>query len=128
MKKNIINTSKAPKAVGAYSQGVMANGMLFISGQVPLDPETGRMVDGNIADQTRRAMDNIAGILEAAGMTWDNLVKVTILLKDIGDFAEVNKIYGSYFTSDFPARACYQAGALPLDSAIEIEAIAVAFI
>ncbi|MGI6751766.1 MAG: RidA family protein [Anaerovoracaceae bacterium] len=124
MNKIIIETDKAPKAVGAYSQGVMANGILFISGQVPLDPDTGKMVEGSIGDKTRRAMDNIGGILEAGGMSWDNLVKVTILLKDIKDFAEVNKVYQNYFTKDFPARACYQAGNLPVNASIEIEAIA----
>lgn len=123
--KQIIATDKAPKAVGAYSQAVMANGMLFISGQIPINPTTGEMVTGSIEEQARQSMNNIGGILEEAGMTWENVVKTTILLNDIADFAAVNKVYESFFSSEFPARACFEAGNLPKNAGVEIEAIAV---
>lgn len=122
--KKAIATDKAPAAVGAYSQGVMAEKFIFVSGQIPLDPVTGEMVKGPVGEQAERAMENIKGILEEAGCTMSDVVKTTILLADINDFAEVNGIYEAYFAAPFPARACFAAGALPKGAKVEIEAIA----
>lgn len=122
--KKAIKTDNAPAAVGAYSQGIMANGILFVSGQIPLDPATGEMVEG-IEAQARRSMDNVKGIVEGAGLTMDNVVKTTILLADIADFAVVNQVYSEYFQGDCPARACFAVAALPKGAGVEIEAIAV---
>lgn len=122
--KKAIKTANAPAAVGAYSQGIMANGILFVSGQIPLDPATGEMVEG-IEAQARRSMDNVKGIVEGAGLTMDNVVKTTILLADIADFAVVNQVYSEYFQGDCPARACFAVRDLPKGAGVEIEAIAV---
>lgn len=121
--KKAIATEGAPKAVGAYSQGVEAEGLIFVSGQIPLDPETGEMAEG-IQAQARRSMDNVKAILEAAGSGMNKIVKTTILLADINDFAVVNEVYASYFQAPFPARACYAVGDIPKGAGVEIEAIA----
>lgn len=123
--KKIIQTADAPQAIGPYSQAVEANGFVFVSGQIPLDPKTGNIVTGDIREQTRRVMDNGKAILAAAGCAMFNVVKTTIYLKSITDFASVNDVYGSYFTTDPPARATVEVSRLPKDAAVEIDFVAV---
>jgi len=123
MKKSIF-TSDAPAAIGPYSQGVRVGRFLFCSGQIPLDPKSGQIVSGDIATQTRRVMDNVGGILKAEGITFDNIVKSTIFLTNLGDFQTVNETYGSYFKQDPPARSTVQVSALPRGANVEIEVIA----
>lgn len=123
--KKIIHTDKAPSAIGAYSQAVEANNMLFVSGQIPLDPATMKLVEGGIKEQTERVLKNIQIILEAAGYNKNDVVKATILLSDISNFSEVNQIYSKVFADNPPARATYEVARLPLGSMLEIEAIAV---
>lgn len=123
--KKIVNTEKAPKAIGPYSQAVEANGMLFISGQVPINPETGKLVEGGIKEQTEQVMKNIGEILNVAGLSYANVVKSTCLLSDMDNFAAMNEVYGRYFTSDMPARAAFGVVKLPLGALVEIETIAV---
>ena len=122
--KKVISTSKAPGAVGPYSQAILAGDFLFISGQLPLDPSTKRLVGSNAVEQAEQAMKNMGAILKKAGMWYENLVKVTILLDDIQDFASVNEVYSGFFKSDYPARAAYQVAKLPLYALVEIEGIA----
>jgi 2-iminobutanoate/2-iminopropanoate deaminase len=123
--KKIINTSKAPKAVGPYSQAVEAGGLVFISGQIPIVPETGTIVEGGIEEQTEQVLKNIGAILEEAGLGFANVVKATCLLNDMDNFAAMNKVYAKYFTENMPARAAYGVVKLPLGVLIEIESIAV---
>ena len=125
MLKKVISTDNAPKAIGPYSQAIVANGMLFISGQIPIDPQTGKIVDGGIDEQTKQVMNNIGAILDAAGCTFDNVVKTTCLLADMKYFADMNKVYSGFFPSSPPARAAFAAKELPLQVLVEIEAIAV---
>ena len=120
-----IETSKAPRAMGPYSQAVKAGALLFVSGQIPMDPETATLVSGSIEEQTMRVMDNIGSILSAAGASFDRLVKTTIFLRDMDNFTRVNEVYGSFFSGTFPARACVEVTRLPKDVNIEIEAVAV---
>ncbi len=122
--KKIVHTVKAPGAVGPYSQAIDHNGMLFVSGQICLDPETGKPVDGGIKEQTRQVLKNIDTILASAGYSKREVVKCTCLLKDMDHFQEMNAVYAEYFDEDPPARAAYQVVKLPLDVLIEIEAIA----
>ncbi len=122
--KKIISTNEAPAAIGPYSQAVRSGSFLFCSGQIPLDPKSGQIVSGDIAAQTRRVLDNIAAVLKAEGLTFDNVVKTTIFLTDLGDFQTVNEVYGSYFKQDPPARSTVQVSALPKGAKIEIDAIA----
>ena len=122
--KNVIKTDNAPKAIGPYSQAVEANGFVFVSGQIPLDPKTGNLVTGDIREQTKRVMENGKAILAAAGCAMSKVVKSTIYLKNIGDFAIVNEIYGSYFPVDPPARATVEVSRLPKDVAVEMDFIA----
>jgi 2-iminobutanoate/2-iminopropanoate deaminase len=122
--KKIISTSEAPGAIGPYSQAVRSGSFLFCSGQIPLDPKSGQIVPGDIAAQTRRVLDNIAGVLKAENLTFDNVVKTTIFLTNLGDFQTVNEIYGSYFKQDPPARSTVQVAALPKGANVEIEVIA----
>jgi 2-iminobutanoate/2-iminopropanoate deaminase len=124
--KKIISTSEAPAAIGPYSQGVRVGSTIYYSGQIPLDPKTGQVVSGGIDVQVRRVMENIGGLLKAEGIGFENIVKTTIFLADIGDFQTVNEIYGGYFKQAPPARSTVQAGALPKNVRIEIEVIAVA--
>ena len=124
--KKIISTNEAPGAIGPYSQGVRNGSFLFCSGQIPLDPKSGQIISGDIAAQTRRVLDNIAAVLRADGLTFDNVVKTTIFLTDLGDFQTVNEIYGSYFKQDPPARSTVQVSALPRGANVEIEVIAAA--
>ena len=119
-----ISTQNAPAAIGPYSQGVAAGSMVFVSGQLPIVPETGELHTGSIGEQTAQSMRNIEAILAEAGCTLKDVVKTTIFLKDMGDFAEVNAAYGKFFTENPPARACVQVAKLPKDAPVEIEAIA----
>ncbi|EKD63641.1 MAG: hypothetical protein ACD_51C00240G0004 [uncultured bacterium] len=121
--KQIISTDKAPKAIGPYSQAVSVNGFVFCSGQIPLKP-TGELEQGDIKAQTTQVLENLKAVLEAAGTTLENVVKTTIFLADMNDFAAVNEIYGSYFVSNPPARATVQVARLPKDVKVEIEATA----
>ena len=125
-----IATTQAPAAVGPYSQGVSASdapgSLVFVSGQVPLDPATGALVDGGIAAQAEQSLKNVGAILAEAGLTYEHVVKTTVLLADIADFAAVNEVYARYFTGEvLPARAAFGVAALPLGAGVEIEAIAV---
>jgi 2-iminobutanoate/2-iminopropanoate deaminase len=122
--KRIIFTEKAPEPVGPYSQAVENKGILFISGQIPVDPATGIIVAGTIRDQTRQVLQNINNILSAAGYSMKDVVKCTCLLKNINDFKIMNEEYTGYFKGEYPARAAYEVSNLPLGAAIEIEAIA----
>ena len=121
--KTVIHTDKAPSAVGPYSQAVVAGGMVYASGQIPLTP-SGGLVQSGIGDQARQALDNLKAVLEAAGSDFSLIVKTTIFLTDLADFAAVNEVYGSYFQSLPPARSCVQVAALPKGAGIEIEAVA----
>jgi 2-iminobutanoate/2-iminopropanoate deaminase len=122
--KKIISTNEAPGAIGPYSQAVRSGNFLFCSGQIPLDPKSGKIISGDIAAQTRRVLDNIAAVLRAEGLSFDSVVKTTIFLTNIGDFQTVNEIYGSYFKQNPPARSTVQVSALPKDANVEIEVIA----
>ena len=122
--KKIISTNEAPGAIGPYSQAVRTGNFLFCSGQIPLDPKSGQIISGDITAQTRRVLENIAAVLRAEGLTFDNIVKTTIFLTDLGDFQTVNEVYGSYFKQSPPARSTVQVSALPKGAKIEIEAIA----
>jgi 2-iminobutanoate/2-iminopropanoate deaminase len=119
-----VSTPSAPAAIGPYSQAISAGGFLFVSGQIPLDPATGTMVDGDIAAQTRRVFQNLEEILKAGGLTFDAVVKTTVYLADMNDFPTVNEIYATYFSTPAPARATVQAARLPRDARIEIDLIA----
>ncbi|WP_461633966.1 RidA family protein [Labilibaculum euxinus] len=123
--KKTINSEKAPKAIGPYSQAVEANGTLYISGQLPVDVATGKFVEGGIKEQTEQVMKNIGYILEEAGYTYKDVVKSTCLLSDISGFAEMNAVYGEYYKEECPARAAFAVKDLPLGALIEIETIAV---
>lgn len=123
--KRIISTDKAPKAMGPYSQAVEVDGTLYVAGQVPINPETMKVVDGGIQEQTLRVMKNIEAILHAAGYDFLNVVKCTCLLSDINNFKAMNEVYGQYFSENPPARAAFAVKDLPLGVLVEIEAIAV---
>ncbi|MBL4674900.1 MAG: RidA family protein [Mucilaginibacter sp.] len=122
--KTIINTDKAPAPIGPYSQAVAANGLLFISGQIPANPATGEIVTTGITDEAKMVMENLKAILTEAGVGFDNIIKSTIFLTDMQTFAQVNEVYGSYFTADFPARETVQVSALPKGVNVEISVIA----
>jgi 2-iminobutanoate/2-iminopropanoate deaminase len=124
MKKKVIQTEGAPKAIGPYSQAIQAGNFLFLSGQIPLDPKTGELVKGDIRKQTQQVLENIKGILESQGLSMEDVVKVTIFLKDIGNFSQVNEVYATYFLSSPPARSTVEVVKLPRDADIEIETIA----
>ena len=123
--KKVILSSKAPAPIGPYSQAIEANGTLYISGQIPIDPATGEVVAGGIEPQAKQVMQSLKAILEEVGYTFDQVVKTTILLDDLGNFAKVNEIYGSYFGEGAPARETYQVARLPKGVAVEISCIAV---
>ena len=123
--KKVINTDNAPKAIGPYSQAIEANGMLFVSGQVPIDPATGQIVEGGIKEQTEQVMKNIEAILESAGYTFKDVIKSTCLLSDMDNFVAMNEVYAKYYPNDPPARAAYGVVKLPLGVMVEIETIAV---
>lgn len=122
--RRVIRTDRAPKAIGPYSQAVSVSGFLFLSGQIPIDPATGALVSDGIEAQTRRVLDNLTAVLEAAGSSRDRVVKTTIYLTNLSDFPAVNAVYGTYFPDSPPARATVQVAALPLGAAIEMDAIA----
>lgn len=123
--KKIIYTEHAPKAIGPYSQAVEVNGTLYVSGQIPIDPATGKLIEGGIKEQTEQVMKNIGAILEAAGYTFRDVVKSVCLLSDMDNFAAMNEVYGSYYDIDSPARAAFGVVRLPLGALIEIETVAV---
>lgn len=125
MKKEI-KTTAAPKAIGPYSQAIEANGFIFVSGQIPINPETGELIKGPIEKQTEQVLKNISAILEKAGSSLDKVVKATVYLSDLKDYAKMNEIYSKYFSSPYPARAAIQVARLPKDVGIEIEVIAIA--
>ena len=124
--KQIIHTNNAPQAIGPYSQAVMANGTLYVSGQIPVVPATGAIVSDKVEDQARQVMENVKAVVEAAGLTLNNVVKTTVFIKNMDDFAVINGIYSEYFKENCPARACVEVARLPKDVLIEMEAIAVA--
>ena len=123
--KTIISTTKAPAAIGPYSQAVLVNGMLFTSGVIPIDPETNTLVQGEVEVQARQAIGNLKNLIEASGSAMDKVVKTTVFIKNMNDFGKINDIYKEFFTNDFPARSCVEVARLPKDVLIEIEAIAV---
>lgn len=122
--KKVISTDKAPQAIGPYSQAIEFNNMIFTSGVIPINPETNELVTGTIEVQAEQAIKNLAALLKESGSSTDNVIKTTIFIKDMNDFAKVNEIYASYFTKDCPARSCVEVARLPKDVLIEIEAIA----
>lgn len=122
--KTVIFTDNAPKAIGPYSQAIEMNGMLFISGQIPIDPATSKIIEGGIREQTEQVMKNIGAILSEAGYTFEDVIKSTCLLSDMDNFAAMNEIYGRYYPENSPARAAYGVVKLPLGALIEIETIA----
>ena len=124
--KEIIATDKGPKPLGPYSQAIRANGFIFISGQGAIDPATGELIEGGIAQQTARVLDNLKAIVEAAGSTLDRAVKVSVFLKDMNDFAAMNEVYARYFPKNQPARTTVEAARLPRDIRVEIDLIALA--
>ena len=119
-----VSSADAPKAIGPYSQGRRVGPFLFLSGQVGLDPATGQMVDGDVAAQTRRVLENLAAVLKSAGLSLADVARTTIYLADMNDFAKVNDVYGSYFSEPYPARATVQVARLPRDARVEIDAVA----
>jgi 2-iminobutanoate/2-iminopropanoate deaminase len=122
--KNVVLTPRGPKPIGPYSQAIKANGLLFVSGQIALDPKTGEMVGTDIRQQTERVMENLKGILEAGGGSFHHVVKVTVYLKNMNDFAVMNEIYARYLTAAPPARSTVQAAGLPKEALVEIDVIA----
>ena len=123
MKKQV-QTDKAPKAIGPYSQAIIADDFVFCSGQIPIDPATGNIVEGSIEDQTRQVLKNLGAVLEAAGTSYDGVVKTTVFLQDMNDFAKMNAVYAEFFKAPNPARAAVQVARLPRDVKVEIEAVA----
>lgn len=124
--KEIIQTEHAPNAIGPYSQAVKANGLIFASGQIPIDPQTGQFVPGGVAEQTEQVLKNLAAVLEAAGSGLDRIVKTTVFLADMQEFGAMNEVYGKFFKESPPARATVEAAGLPRAARVEIEAIALA--
>lgn len=122
--KNIVKTDKAPAAIGPYSQAVRVGDFLYTSGQIGLDPVTGQLVEGGIEAQAERVMENLKAILEAAGMSFENVIKTQVFITNMGDFGKVNEVYGRYFKGNPPARSCVEVSALPRGALIEIELIA----
>ena len=123
MKKQV-QTDKAPKAIGPYSQAIIANGFVFCSGQIPIDPATGNLLNGTIEEETRQVLKNLGAVLEAAGSSLDDVVKTTVFLKDMDEFAKMNAVYAEFFKAPSPARATVQVARLPRDVKVEIEAVA----
>lgn len=126
MNKQAVSSPDAPRAIGPYSPAVRAGQLLFISGQVPFDPATGNLIEGDIAMQTRRVLDNIGALLKAGGLSFADVVRTTVFLADMNDFVPMNQAYATYFTEPFPARSTVQAARLPRDARVEIDVIAVA--
>ncbi len=124
MSKNIISTPKAPGAIGPYSQAVWAGNMLYASGQIPLNPQTGEIVSQDVKEQTHQSIKNAAAILEAAGLTLKDVFKTTVFIKDMNDFTSINEVYAQYFEAPFPARSCVEVARLPKGVKVEVEIIA----
>ena len=124
MSKEVISTPNAPAAIGPYSQAVRTGNLIFVSGQIPLDPATGQLVRGDIGTQTQQVLENLAAVLEAAGSSLAKVVKTTVYLRDLGEFGRMNEIYGKFFSGDPPARAAVQVARLPRDAAVEIDVVA----
>lgn len=125
MEKEIISTKNAPEAIGPYSQAVKVGNMVFTSGQIPINPKTGEMVSGSIEEETEQVLENLKAVLEAAGTGLEGVVKTTLYIKDMNNFAAVNGVYSKYFKAPFPARSCVEVARLPKDAGIEIEAVAI---
>jgi 2-iminobutanoate/2-iminopropanoate deaminase len=125
MKKQAIRTDRAPKAIGPYEQAIVANGFVFTAGQIPLDPKTGNIVEGGIAAQTRQVLENLSAVLEAAGASMDSVVKATVFLKNMSDFAAMNEVYSEYFATSKPARSTVAVAELPRGALVEIDLCAV---
>ncbi len=125
MELKIVHTDKAPGAVGPYSQAVLAGNILFLSGQIPINPATGELVKSSIEEETRQCLENAKAILEEAGTTLENVIKATVFIKDMDQFSRINEVYGQYFHTHKPARACVEVARLPKDVNVEIEMIAV---
>ncbi len=123
--KKTISTTKAPEAIGPYSQAIEANGFIYVSGQLPIDPSTGALAEGGIEAQTAQSLENMKSILEAAGASMENVVKTTVLLSDMSLFASMNEVYARYFKGDYPARCAFAVKQLPKDALVEIECVAV---
>lgn len=123
--KEIVSTENAPGAIGPYSQAIKTNGMIFCSGQIPIDPATGEFVEGGVVEQTEQVFKNLVAVLEAGGTSLEGVVKTTVFLADMNDFGAMNEVYGRYFDTNKPARATVQAARLPRDARVEIECIAV---
>jgi len=123
--KRTVATDDAPKAIGPYSQAILHNGLAYLSGQIPLDPATGQLVEGDIAAQTTQVLENLKAVLEACGSGLASVLKTTVYLKDMGEFARMNEVYGKYFPANPPARSTVEAARLPRDARVEIDAIAI---
>ncbi len=123
--KQVIQTNNAPQAIGPYSQAILANGTLYVSGQIPVVPATGAIVSDKVEDQARQVMENVKAVVEAAGLSLDDVVKTSVFIKNMDDFGTINAIYSEYFKTDCPARACVEVARLPKDVLLEMEAIAV---
>lgn len=124
MSQIVIQTEHAPAAVGPYSQGIIANGMIFSAGQVAIDPKVGKLIEGGIQEQTRQVLENLSAVLKAGGSGLERVVKTTVFLQDLGDFAAMNEVYSTYFTGTRPARSTVQVAKLPLGALVEIEVVA----
>lgn len=120
-----INSSNAPKAIGPYSQAIATDSLVFVSGQIPIDPKTSEFVGNTISEQTKQCLENVKAILSKKDLTLSNVVKTTVLLDNMSDFAEMNSVYAEYFSEPYPARACFEVAKLPLNALVEIEVIAV---
>lgn len=125
MEKQMVFTEKAPKAIGPYSQAIKVGNMVFTSGQLPLNPETGELIQDSIKSEAKQALENLKAVLEETGASLNDVVKVTVFIKDMNQFGEINEVYGQYFTDHKPARSCVEVARLPKDANIEIEAVAV---
>ena len=125
LKKKVIATEQAPKAIGPYSQAIVHNGIAYLSGQIPLDPATGQTVEGGVAEQTERVLENVKAALEACGASLETVLKTTVFMKDLTEFAAMNEVYARYFEADPPARSTVEVARLPRDVRVEIDCIAI---
>ncbi|MBS5934855.1 MAG: RidA family protein [Clostridiales bacterium] len=123
--KTIISTDKAPQAIGPYSQAVEVNGMIYTSGMIPINPADGTLVTGAVEEQAEQALKNLKALIEESGSSMDKVIKTTVFIKDMNDFAKINEVYARYFTDNYPSRSCVEVARLPKDVLIEIEAIAI---
>lgn len=123
--KSIISTDKAPQAIGPYSQAIEFNGMIFTSGMIPINPADGTLVTGSVEEQAEQALKNLKALVEESGSSMEQVVKTTVFIKDMNDFAKINEVYARYFTENYPSRSCVEVARLPKDVLVEIEAIAI---